>query len=187
MLQLLLSSLSNPRETAPHILKWPLSQREVVLAAFLVAVLSGLLDAVARIILPLPLELQRTTISPVPLAIIQLASIFVISAFVFRVGGLFGGHGDYAGALKATIWVSVLGLFITAVTLLLMSVSPGLGALFQLMTLFWMLFVFTIFIQELHGFENFFTTLAGVLGTMFAVATVLVVVLSRLGLIPEGI
>lgn len=185
MLQLVLSSFSNPRDTAPKILGWSLQLNELVLVACLVAVLSGLLDALTRMFLPLPAELESAAISPVPLAVVQLASIFVISALMYHIGRIFGGRGDYLGALKATIWISILGLFFTVITLFLMSMSPAFAMLFQLVTIFWMLGIFTIFVQALHGFDNFFTTLAAVLGTMFVFATILVVVLSSLGLMPQ--
>ncbi len=186
MLELVLNSLSNPKETAPRILKWQITYRDLVLCALLVAALSGLFDALTRLILPLPEEFSGSVIlSPMTMAAIQLISIFVISGLIFRVGQMFGGHGSSTDALKATVWISFIGLIISVITLLIMAVSPGFAQLFQMITLIWMLFLFATFIQVLHGFESFFTTMAGVLGTMFAMATVIVILLSVLGLMPE--
>jgi len=186
MLQLVLSSLSQPRETAPTIIRWPVGHRELVMAAVLVAVLSGLVDAATRFVAPLPEEFQSMGIaSPITMTIVQLISIFVITMLMYRVGQLFGGVGEFLDAFKITIWLSLVGLVFTLITVLIMIISPGMAQLFQFVSIIWMLVVFTVFIQELHGFTTFFTTLAGIIATMFAVATIIVVGLSMFGLMPQ--
>jgi len=155
------------------------------MAALLVAVVSGLMDAVSRQIIPLPEEFNASVFaSPITMAGIQLFSIALIGVVMFRAGRAFGGVGDQMGAFKATVWLSFVGLIFSIATLVLMTVSPGLAQLFQLITILWMLGIFTVFIQVLHGFDSFFTTLAGVLGTIFAVATVIVIALSMMGFLP---
>jgi len=155
------------------------------MAAGLVAVVSGLLDALTRFLVPLPEELQAAAlVSPISMTVIQLFSIVLISVVMYRAGRVFGGYGDLTGAFKATIWLSLVGLVFSMVTIILMTVSSGLAQMFQLVSILWMLAIFTVFVQALHGFGSLFTTLAGVLGTIFAVATVIVIALSMFGFLP---
>ncbi len=185
MLSLVLTSLTNPKEAAPQVLNWQIDRDVVIKAAFLVAAVSGLLDALARVILPLPQEVtEAALLSPMAMAAIQLGSMFLVAAMMFQVGRFFGGKGDYTGALKTTVWISLVGLVLNVITLALLAVSVSFGELFQLATVIWMLVVFTIFIQELHGFESFFVTLACSLGAIFVLAVVIVILLSQFGLLP---
>ena len=185
MLSLVFASLTSPREVAPTILKWQIEMEVVVKAAFLVAAVSGLLDALARVLLPLPPEVEAAVmLSPIAMAGIQLGSMFLVAAMMFQVGRLFGGKGDYEGALKTTVWISLVGLFLNAITLVLLAFVQPFGELFQLATLIWMLVIFTIFIQQLHGFESFFMTLACSLGALFLLAVVIVILLTLFGLMP---
>lgn len=188
MLQLMIATLLNPRLAAPQVFRWAFGHNELVLAAALVAALSGLHGGISRLLVPLPEEFENLIIAtPIGMAIIQLVSIFVVAALIYRVGRAFGGHGDYLNALKTTVWVSLAGLALALISLVMMLVAPILAQMFELATVFWMFFIFAVFIQQLHGFESLFTTMAGAFGTLLVVAIGVATALAVLGVMPVGV
>ena len=187
MLELFLTSILNPRSAAERVFAWTLETRVLVLAALLFGALCGLFLALSLILVPPPEDARPSFVAePFMQALVQTISIFVVAFASFRVGRMFGGTGDYNGALKLSVWVSYLGLFMSMGALIVLLLAPPIGLVVQLAAFFWGFAIFTIFLQVLHGFDSFFMTLAGTIGTIFAVSIVIVLVISSLGLLPVG-
>ena len=187
MIDLVLKSVTEPRETIARVLAMNVDPATLYKLALLVAAISGVIDAISRTVLPLPEAYSSSLLSsPIFLAGLQFFGIFIVAFLVHRIGRLFDGRGDLIGALRISIWFAFIWLFTVVFVILLILLLPTIAPLAQLIILVWMLGVFTRFVQELHGFENFIATLGGVIGAGFLLGIILVVLLISLGAVPLG-
>ena len=183
MLHLAMMSLNRPRDAIAEVLKVHVAHSDLMKGALFVACISGLLDAVSRLIIPLPEGFQSSMLaSPLTSAVIQFFGILIIAVLTDRVGRFFGGKGNYMDSLKATVWFSFVWLFGVVLILAVLLVMPGVAPLVQLATMIWMIIVYTTFVQVLHQFEKFFSTLAGVFGTGLILSFVAVFAMGALGI-----
>ena len=173
-------TLNDPRRGLRVLLSMdvPLPARTVGL--LLVAVCSALLVHLGFLLLPAtddPIS-QFMSQSPFSTAVVQWLILVTIVLCVYQVGRVFGGKGTLTDTLLAVVWLHVIMLAVQIAQLLaLVLVAPvaGLVNLAGLVLFFWL---FTSFIAELHGFSSRWAVLAGVLGSGFVMAFLLVVVLS---------
>lgn len=184
MLNIALQSLIRPREGARAIFSWPVEKPDLMKIAALIAVISGIADVVSRMFMPEMAEGQSMSASPLWIAAFQFVGIVLVALLLDRIGRMLGGHGDFAGALKASIWFAFAWIIGIAVIILTLVLVPPLAPIIQLGIMVWMLIAFTLFVQELHGFRNFFATFAGVFGVGFVFGMVVLMVAVSTGLLP---
>lgn len=173
-------TLKDPRSGARALLASdvPLPARTAGLV--LVAVGSALFFHLGFLILPADDDAlsQFMSQSPFRTAIIQWLILAATVLGIYRIGRAFGGRGSLTDALLIVVWLQVIMLAVQIVQLLSLVLLPPLAGLVSLagfILFFWLL---TSFIAELHGFASRWAVLAGVIGSGFAIAIALAVVLS---------
>lgn len=187
MLKLAIETLIKPRETIRTILTWDIDPSDLIKGALLVSAMSGLLDVLARYLSPLPPELSQAGLaSPLMVALVQFVGIIVVAVLTDRLGRFFGGLGTYVDALKASVWFAFVWMLGVAFFIVALLTVPALAPLLQLGLMIWMMVVFSIFVQEIHGFQNFVVTLAAVFGVGFVLGMCALIVMLNLGLLPVG-
>jgi hypothetical protein len=173
-------TLDDPRQAVRRLLAMgvPLSARTAGLV--LVSVASALLLHLGFLILPAGDDAlaQFMSQSPIRSAIIQWVILAATVLCIYRIGRAFGGTGSLSDALLVVVWLQFIMLAVQLaqlLALLLLAPLAGLVGLAGFVLFFWLL---TSFVAELHGFASRWLVLAGVIGTGFAVATALAVILS---------
>ncbi|MDO6589597.1 hypothetical protein DS901_07400 [Loktanella sp. D2R18] len=179
------ATLNAPADIADRVLSKRLARPILVQAVIVVAIINLMLLAIVSLLSPPPIE-DTVYVTPFTLTILIAGSMFIMASAIARVGSIFGGAGDFDGALAAVIWLQAVGLTIDIAQIFLMLMSPtlafmlGIGAL---VALFWC----TVnFINVLHGFASLgkatITLVIAMIGTIFAV----VVMMALLGITPSG-
>ena len=175
LLRMARHTVSNPRDGAAVILKLHLPMRALWLAFGLVIVLSMFLgEAVALLMGPpdqaaMPPEMM---VSPITMGVIQAAFLFLVAHGMARIGHLFGGSGDFQGALALIVWLQFIFLVVQVIQLAAMLVVPPVAGLITILAMglfFWLL---VNFIATLHGFSSlgliFVMTILTAFGFVFA-------------------
>ena len=131
--------------------------------------------------------------SPIRMAMIQGIGILFVAGAVTHIGRVFGGKGQFIDALLLVVWVETVLLVIQylqlALWLFVFPILPASISLFlsmmtgllSMVVLFWML---VGIIKGLHGFTSTPAVLLGMVATMFGAGTVLLLVLTVLGIAP---
>jgi Yip1 domain len=182
MVALARHTLEDPRAGVRALLALgvPLPARTVGL--LLVSVLSALLVHLGFLILPAtddPIA-QFMSQSPFRSAVIQWVILAATVLAIYRIGRAFGGRGTLSDSLLVVVWLQVIMLGVQVIQLLVLILFAPLAGLVNLAGLVLFFWLFTSFIAEIHGFASRWAVLVGVIGAGFAVAFVLVVVLSML-------
>ena len=185
LLRMARHTVSNPRDGAAVILKLHLPMRALWLAFGLVIVLSMFLgEAVALFMGPpdqaaMPPEMM---VSPITMGVIQAAFLFLVAHGMARIGHLFGGSGDFQGALALIVWLQFIFLVVQVIQLAAMLVVPPVAGLITILAMglfFWLL---VNFIATLHGFSSLGLIFVMTILTAFGFVFVLSLVLTMLGL-----
>ncbi|WP_297616732.1 Yip1 family protein [uncultured Roseicyclus sp.] len=185
LLRMARHTVSNPRDGAAVILKLHLPMRALWLAFGLVIVLSMFLgEAVALLMGPpdqaaMPPEMM---VSPITMGVIQAAFLFLVAHGMARIGQLFGGSGDFQGALALIVWLQFIFLVVQVIQLAAMLVVPPVAGLITILAMglfFWLL---VNFIATLHGFSSLGLIFVMTILTAFGFVFVLSLVLTMLGL-----
>ena len=185
LLRMARQTVSNPRDGAAVILKLHLPMRALWLAFGLVIVLSMFLgEAVALLMGPpdqaaMPPEMM---VSPITMGVIQAAFLFLVAHGIARIGQLFGGSGDFQGALALIVWLQFIFLVVQVIQLAAMLVVPPVAGLITILAMglfFWLL---VNFIATLHGFSSLGLIFVMTILTAFGFVFVLSLVLMMLGL-----
>jgi hypothetical protein len=185
LLRMARHTVSNPRDGAAVILKLHLPMRALWLAFGLGIVLSMFLgEAVALLMGPpdqaaMPPEMM---VSPITMGVIQAAFLFLVAHGIARIGQLFGGSGDFQGALALIVWLQFIFLVVQVIQLAAMLVVPPVAGLITILAMglfFWLL---VNFIATLHGFSSLGLIFVMTILTAFGFVFVLSLVLTMLGL-----
>jgi hypothetical protein len=183
-----LESIFRPREAAKKVMRLNLPV-EVVLQAAVAVICAGMVLAY------LSVRLTTGSVDPVaaaivsdPLigAVIQFVVLMVVTVLSFRVGRAFGGTGDLRQAFALVVWLNVVLLLIQVVQLVVLMILPPLAALLALAAIGWTLWALANFLCELHGFQNPFLVLGGVILTVIVLFFTVALMLAMLGLQPPG-
>lgn len=160
----------DPRRSAQRIVGWPLPDQALVLAFPLVVALSVLglygamlLSGMAAADLP----------APVLLVVMQAGSMLLLAAVLAQAGRMFGGAGDFAGALRIILWIQALMVLLQAAQLVALVVLPPLAGLLSIVSLLAVGWIATGLVAGLHGFRSLPLTFLGILGGMLLVGFVL--------------
>ena len=123
--------------------------------------------------------------NPLLFAVIQFMLLFLSALAIFAIGRMFGGSGDFEGALLISVWLQFMSVLVQLGLLPLSLLLPGAAAL--LTTFFYLYFVWlmVVFIAELHRFQSLFKVFGGVLASSFALAVMVGILLAFIGVSVE--
>lgn len=186
---LIAATFRDPEATARNLIAqdWPISARWMGL--LLTVSLSALLSYAASLLYGPPqtddqLGLLEFTRHPLAMAGLQFAAIATGSALLAGIGRTMGGQGRFADALLLMVWVELLLLIVQAAQVLLSLILPAAGQILAFLVIFLFLWLTAQFTRALHGFDNLLKPILTMLGTVFAFALILSVVLSAFGFAP---
>lgn len=182
------ASLQDPRAGARMVLSLgvPLPARTAGL--LLMAVASAFVMHLGFLLLPPTDDAMSLFMmqSPIRTAVIQWLILVVSVLLIFQVGRAWGGQGSLADTLLIVVWLQVIMLGVQIVQLLALVLAPPLAGLVNIAGLILFFWLLSSFIAELHGFASRGKVLAGIFATTFAVAVLVVFVLSLI-LGPEAL
>lgn len=186
--ELAIETLVRPRAAARRVLALDLPAAALVQAAAAVACIGlvlgfaalrlggGEADALSEAVLS----------SPFIGALAQFGMMALIAMLTYRIGRLFGGRGDFWGAVTAVVWLSAVTLGIQVAQLVALALVPPLAGLIAIATLLWLLWAFANFVAELHGFESPLVVVGVVVLTTVVLVFGLTLVAAVLGVTPQG-
>lgn len=167
-------------------LNLPMGSRWMALA--LAVCLSTLLGGIANILVPMPEAasglVQLLTV-PFSLSVMQFAALILSAFLMAHVGRMFGGNGTFADALLVTAWIEMLLVAVQAVQLVLVLVFPASVSILSIVAFGLFLYLTVMLTKALHGFNNPFLVILGLIGTMFVVGLALTILAVSFGLMPE--
>lgn len=179
-LPLAVQSLTQPRVGLRTILSIPATRTDVINAAWLVIVCNLFLTTTLMLVGPTPPE-GTPSVSLTTSAIMQALSLFGGAFIVHRVGGMFGGTGNFDDSLRLVVWVNFI-LFLMQMPLLVLSLGgQEIIAIGMMLVVIVAMTQLTATIMELHGFTEVFPVLLGIIGSMILFGIVLLVLLGMLG------
>lgn len=184
LIDLVIDTLRDPRAFAPRIVAWPVPAQAVWTAVLLMSVLSALLVSGIPVLFgfdtaaPLPGFPMRPT--PITMSAIQVAAMIVSAAAVMRIGKVFGGKGDFNGALRITAWLQFVMVLLNVLQFAVLLILPPLGAIASLGSLMVVAWVGTGLVAGLHGFTSLPAVFVGILFSIFAIAFALAMVVALL-------
>lgn len=185
--QLVIDSVIRPRQAARAVLALGLPLPALVQAAVAITCLGIVLGFIAIGASSERIDVLSAAILVNPLigAAAQLAVMAATVVLTWRVGLLFGGRGSFHGALSVVVWLNAMMVLIQSVQLVFLAVLPPLAAVVAVATIFWALWAFASFVAELHGFQNAFFVLAGLILTMLVLFLTLSMLLVFFGVMPQ--
>jgi hypothetical protein len=185
--KLVSDSLVSPRAAARAVLDLRLGRGDLLQAAVAVTALGVVIGFVAFVVGRADVDQVSAAIVTNPLvgAAMQLGVLLVVALLADRIGALFGGVGGFDGALALVVWLNAMLLLIQTAQLLTLVLVPPLAGLIAVAAVVWALWAFANFVAELHGFQNAFFVLGGVILSMIVVFFGLAMVLAMLGFAPQ--
>lgn len=177
-------SLAEPRAAAQVLLHAPLPREAlwmmfclVVVAAMLFAQLNAIFIEAAGVPqlgadAPNPPPMM---ISPLAQGILQGLVLGGVAMAVHRLGRLFGGDGDFDGALMLVTFHQFIFILVQAATVVISMIFPPFAFVALLVATGLFFWILVNFIAELHGF----TSLLAVFGVVIVAAAILYFILLR--------
>ncbi|QLQ18983.1 MAG: YIP1 family protein [Exiguobacterium profundum] len=95
-------------------------------------------------------------------------SILVFGSFL--IGRAFGGRGQLDQAALLIAWLQAIFLMLQLVQVVFMMILPVVAELIGTFGLALFLWLLTPFVAELHGFQSVWKVLFGIIGSVFAIA-----------------
>lgn len=115
----------------------------------------------------------------------QLAFHFGLASLITIIGGLFKGVGTFKESVTALLWLQVIMLGLNVFTLLPSLLIPLLGGVISMILTVLNIYLFVVFIMEIHNFKNALPVFVGIIGTVFGLAIFYAILLILLGYAPE--
>jgi len=185
MLQLVISSLTQPGLSIVTVLRNSIPNQMLIRAAAVLACFTGIVDPLIAFAIIGPEALEQGS-APFVIALIQIVAILLTAVAIFRIGAMFGGQGDFNGALKVSVWYGLVSIIPSVLILIFQASGSGAAPVVQLFVLIWMLFILSSFIKVLHGFQSLFMTALGVIGASFVIGIAILMILASLGILQPG-
>ena len=181
-------SLTRPRQTIRTVLDLRLPPALLWEVLVLVAVLGDLLVWGGLALTSPGRSVLTAPGMPGPLFMAALQLVLMIGAIyaIDRVGRLFGGTGDFAGALAVMVWLQVVMLALQLGQFVLYLIAPPVADLLGIALFAVMFWLISNFIAELHGFRSLVAVLLGVILGIVGLVVALSFVLFALGVVVSG-
>ncbi|SMX34830.1 Yip1 family protein [Actibacterium lipolyticum] len=178
-------TVRDPKEGARRVLSIPIPRDALWQALALVVILGLVQTYLNGVLMPGPVDPMTSTFRDAPLkgAIIAgLATVAMVIA-LHRVGRLFGGTGDFDGALRLIVWLQAIMLIFNMIQLFFLVTIPPLAVLMGAVNLGLLLWLLTNFVTVLHGFRSLFPVFIMIMVTAFFLGFFFFFLLSLFGLI----
>ena len=157
-------------------------------ALALVAVLNVLLLGVLQFVSPETAATQDQIITVSPfgyLAIIGAFLTFMVFMLV-HAGRMMGGDGTIEGTLTLLVWFQAVSLTLEGIQVLLVLVSPPIAAIFGLMSLGAIIWVFVNLVNVLHGLANLGKAIVVIFLALIGTVLGTGLVMGMMGITPPG-
>lgn len=182
-------SLTQPRQAARAVLAmrlpaarlWELMALMAALTALMLALQATLADAETAPLLALILD------RPILTAAVQFVLLAVMALALLGIGRMFGGTGDWRGALALVVWLQAIKLGLSAAQVVLALLSIDLAGIASLVSLALEVWLLTYFAAELHGFTRPWLVFLGILGAAVLVWLGFIAVVMAIGAPPTGV
>ena len=158
-------TLRDPRKAAARVLAMQIPRPVLWQALVLAVVLGGILTTLYAYIFLLQglASWAFFVINPLIFTGLSLVTTVVMVHAVHLIGIRCDGNGDLDGSLKIAIWLQVVALLFSAAELILLPVSPILSDLMALASVGVLVWLMTVFIAVLHGFQSYAKVLFGII------------------------
>lgn len=167
-----LFTLRSPRDAARALLGMGLPASAAWMALALVCVLSAMLFHLSLGLLTTAEQAELAGLLGNPLGTVVMSalalSILVFGSFL--IGRAFGGRGQLDQAVLLIAWLQAIFLMLQLVQVIFMMILPVVAELIGTFGLALFLWLLTPFVAELHGFQSVWKVLFGIIGSVFAIA-----------------
>jgi hypothetical protein len=180
----MIQSFTQPRAAIRDVLDYDIAERELVLAALLVACIVSVASAVIAILTADP-EVTPF-LGPFQEAILNFVMIMGGAVLVNRVGIAFGGRGGRLPSMKIMIWLSWISILPNMLVMFMVGTQMDLAMPVLLSINLALAIIFAVFVQTVHGFKSLFLTVIGVIGTSILFMMLLLFALGLAGVLPAA-
>lgn len=186
--ELIRDSLTRPRTAARRVMDFGLPGDVLLMALIAVTSAGMVLAYLAARLTGGGADAMTVAVLEAPLvgAAFQLMVMGAVALGASRIGRMFGGTGTDRDALALVVWLNTMMLLAQVAQLVALVVLPPLAFLLAIVTMIWLLWAFSNFIAEMHGFTNIAMVLAGVVLSMLVFFFSLASLLVSLGFTPHG-
>lgn len=165
-------TIRSPRGAARALLGMGLPASAAWMALALVCVLSAMLFHLSLGLLTTAEQAELAGLLGNPLGTVVMSalalSILVFGSFL--IGRAFGGRGQLDQAALLIAWLQAIFLMLQLVQVVFMMILPVVAELIGTFGLALFLWLLTPFVAELHGFQSVWKVLFGIIGSVFAIA-----------------
>ena len=184
-------SIKDPRAAARSIISMQFQLRTMWEALALVVVLSGLTAhgsnlLASALVGDVDVMLPAIFYSPMLLTAIQGALLVMMALAVHLIGRVFGGRGELSEAVALVAWLQFMMVCLQVVQGVAMVLVPTISMLIGIGGVILFFYLLTQFVCELHGFDNTFMVLVGIIASMFGIIIGLSILLSFFGIGVSG-
>ena len=178
-------SVTAPREVARLLLSQHFP-REVLLTAFaLVCVLNTMLYCVS-LLLPIGAGNAPLVIAPAAFLVLQALTLAGTIGALTLAGRMLGGRAEIPQVALLMIWMQGLRVLVQAAFVLVAPVVPAMGSLLILGATALGVWIAVNFLDEAHGFDTLLRALMTLILGVLGMAIALSVLLTLLGVVPNG-
>ena len=177
-------SLSQPHDMAAQIKAMQISRNALWTGLALAAVLNVLLLSAIQLVSPMPPMLAGQAVVLSPFAYTSIIGIFLVifSVATYQTGRFFGGNGSFDQTLAVIVWFQAVSLALEVVQFVLVFVAPFAGALFSMISIGALIWVYLNFINVLHSFQSFAKTAVAVVLSLIVTGFGAGIILALLGI-----
>lgn len=170
--ELIREAVRDPKTNGARIAAWPLPDRALAEALVLVSVLA-ILGVHVVLLLGAGVAGLAEFPSPFLLLAVQVVVMLLLAGVMVLAGRMFGGKGDFGGALRIMVWLQGLMVLLQAVQLVALVVLPPLAGLLSLVSAVLIGWLSAGLVAGLHRFRSIGLTFLGILGSMLVLGLVL--------------
>jgi hypothetical protein len=162
----------------------------LILAGVASAVLTGLSDLLVP---PQPVTLESGEVmtpprmSPLLWGIVSVASAALLTAALWRIGGMMGGQAGFTLMLNLMAWLQLFMVLVLALQVLLILLAPPLSFLAMLAGLVISFRAMAHFVNLAHGFDSLGRSTGVIVLSFLAISVALVLFLMIFGIGAGGI
>lgn len=181
-------SVTQPAEMADKVRQMHFSREALWTALALVAVLHVLSLGLVQFVSPETAEAQEQIITLSPFAYLAIIGSFLIFMVFMLVhaGRMMGGDGTIEQTLTLLVWFQAVSLTLEVVQIMLVLLSPAIAAIFGLMSLGAIIWVFVNLVNVLHGFSNLGKAIVVIFMALIGTVLGTGLVMGMLGIAPPG-
>ncbi|MEL6683419.1 MAG: YIP1 family protein [Pseudomonadota bacterium] len=181
-------SVTQPAEMAAQVLNMRIARDALWTALALVAVLNVLLLGLLQVASPAQIAAQDQVVTLSPFAYLAIIGSF-LTFMVFMLvhaGRMMGGEGTVEGTLTLIVWFQAVSLTLEAIQIILVLFSPAIAAMFGLVSVGAIVWVFVNLVNVLHGFANLGKAIVVIVMALIGTVLGTGLVMGMLGIAPPG-